>query len=360
MGYCAIVPLAVPNAAHWHYIRALKTAGISHIIAVESPGSPDEQEGGVFAAGIRPAVDGYHAIPAAKGMGVGGAIKAALAHYAAHAAGYGTKGVFIDCFAALSACGMADLCRESERRPNSLVYVKRERGGFFFSAAMRVLCKQALPRLYVFAAAVPNALVGVCQKAAGTSSGFMLNMAILCAGAGVPIATIPAQRMEKPLRGRLATRTMADRLVYFYTFTGSLLRFVANAALSGGLDFAVYALMARFALVFLPDTTRLFLSSLTARIASSSVNYALNRRLPFVTNNRLAPTILKYYTLWAIQLGLSFSLVWALHTAFGLSELIAKLCVDPVLGFFSYQIQMRWVFTQKPTHTTDFSYKQEG
>ena len=77
------------------------------------------------------------------------------------------------------------------------------------------------------------------------------------------------------------------------------------------------------------------------------VNYTCNRRLPYVQNKKIGPTVAKYYCLWLAQLMLSFVGVWAACTGLHMDDMLAKLLVDALLAVASYQVQLRWVFSEK-------------
>ena len=64
-------------------------------------------------------------------------------------------------------------------------------------------------------------------------------------------------------------------------------------------------------------------------------------------NKKIGPTVAKYYCLWLAQLMLSFVGVWAACTGLHMDDMLAKLLVDALLAVASYQVQLRWVFSEK-------------
>ena len=89
------------------------------------------------------------------------------------------------------------------------------------------------------------------------------------------------------------------------------------------------------------------IAAVLARILSSLFNYLCNRRLPQMRRKAFWPTAARYYVLWVFQLAGSVLGTWALCTAFGANELLAKYAVDILLSLLSYQVQLRWVFGGK-------------
>ena len=91
----------------------------------------------------------------------------------------------------------------------------------------------------------------------------------------------------------------------------------------------------------------MLISTVVARIFSSIVNFVFNRFITFGGKLISKRSIIKYYTLWFIQLMLSYVMVLVFSTLFGGGEIIIKLIVDLVLALASYQIQLKWVFKRK-------------
>ena len=347
MSDCVVLPCVVPTPAFWEHIRALKEQGFSHIIAVELP-APAGLPGGVFAQDIRPDIEGYHALCAEARDGTGVALRKALAWYAQNLPALGTRGVVIDARADCPPCVAAALAHDSTLFPDALVALRRAKGGRFSGLVMRVLCGVSVPRADWYTLALPNALVPVAKNVTGNDNDFLVNMAVLLAKSGVPVRPGGYSAAPREQTGPFSARRPFGGLAHAKALVQGLAAFIINAALSGVVSVIVYALLVKLALLGLPDGPRLFLSEFGARTTSSVINYTLNRRLFFTGQGQVFSTAVKYYALLVTQSMLSFLGVWGLH-ALGFDEVIAKICIDAVLGFFSYQAQMRWVFRQRET-----------
>ena len=131
--------------------------------------------------------------------------------------------------------------------------------------------------------------------------------------------------------------------------TGQLLRglgqYGLSSVLSAAADVFVYALLVKWALAGLPQSARILCAAVLARLLSSVVNYALNRRLPYVQTREIRQTAVRYYILLTVQLACSVSGAWLL-TALGVDELAAKWTTDLLLAAGSYQVQLHWVFAK--------------
>jgi glycosyltransferase involved in cell wall biosynthesis len=131
---------------------------------------------------------------------------------------------------------------------------------------------------------------------------------------------------------------------------GLILKYLCSSAAASVVDVLMYYLIKRADLTLglaLPST---FGAAFIARIISSLLNYVINAKVVFkdVANVK---TLVKYYGLAAIQIGVSAGLVYliehVLHiTTPGLST-VFKVIVDTVLFFFSFRIQHKWVFNEK-------------
>ena len=93
-----------------------------------------------------------------------------------------------------------------------------------------------------------------------------------------------------------------------------------------------------------------FLTTGIARVISAVVNYTINYRWVFRSDETGAKSAAKYFTTAVLQYGASYvlcSLVFGLAAKAGIvgfGRTLLKLLVDGFLFFVSYQVQKRWVF----------------
>ena len=86
-------------------------------------------------------------------------------------------------------------------------------------------------------------------------------------------------------------------------------------------------------------------SNYGARVFSSLLNFALNRRLVFKTKNAKG-AFWKYIATCVLIIVLSTLGIKAL-SALGMAKWLAKIICDTLLYFLSYRIQRSWVFKEK-------------
>ena len=221
---------------------------------------------------------------------------------------------------------------------------KSAAGNRLISKAMNALYGIRLDDTQTGLRALPNRLLPVLEKLPGDRYEYELNMLIQANRLCVPFVTLPIQTLYFDNNAGSHFRAVADTLRIVLLLCRGLVQYALSSAASAVVDVVFYGLMVKLVLNELPFAQRLTLAAAAARMISSVVNYGCNRKLPYVQNQRILPTLLRYYALWACQLAASIGLVWALHVWLGTDELWAKLLVDLLLAAASYQVQMRWVF----------------
>ena len=97
---------------------------------------------------------------------------------------------------------------------------------------------------------------------------------------------------------------------------------------------------------------RIALATVGARVVSTIVNFCLNRKVVFKSENSVGGTLVRYYILAVCQMTASFLLVnlvaeRLLGMTAGVGESIVKFVVDMCLFAISFQVQKHWVFAKR-------------
>src|SRR5690606_28251913 len=87
--------------------------------------------------------------------------------------------------------------------------------------------------------------------------------------------------------------------------------------------------------------TRITVSTIIARIASSVFNYIVNKEVVFKSKESNNKTIYKYFSLVIVQLLTSAFLVTIIYKMTGVPEAFIKMIVDVFLFLISYRIQKK-------------------
>ncbi len=157
----------------------------------------------------------------------------------------------------------------------------------------------------------------------------------------IPIQTIYPENVEDHVSH---FRTFKDSVNVFWVMIKNLAAYFGSSAVSSVLDVAAFYLLAHVILVDISAVNTL-IATISARVLSSIVNFTLNYK--FVFNGMKKRSIIKYYILWACQLGASYSIVFLFGNVIGWNLTIVKVIGDLGLAILSYQIQRSWVFRKK-------------
>lgn len=129
-----------------------------------------------------------------------------------------------------------------------------------------------------------------------------------------------------------------------------IFKFLASSLCSFAVDIllftAVNLLLARTSA---SPELRLLLATAGARIISSLVNYSMNRKVVFRSEESVGKSLPRYYLLCVCQAAVSYGLVYFIADMLfrlngSLLETLIKFAVDMCLFFVSFRIQQKWVF----------------
>ncbi len=172
---------------------------------------------------------------------------------------------------------------------------------------------------------------------------YEMNMLITAKSEGIKLCETPiTTHYEKNHSSHF--KTFSDSWRVTTTLFGGMLRFIAAALVAGVVDIGAFFLIDYIVIGnALPLSLSLLISTVASRTLSSVVNFLFNRFVTFKgkTGNG---SVLKYYALWLVQMGLSYGFVFLFTYLFGGGEIFVKLVVDLLLSLFSYKIQQVWVF----------------
>lgn len=130
-----------------------------------------------------------------------------------------------------------------------------------------------------------------------------------------------------------------------YRIYKEILKFSASSFLSFLTDYSLYSIMT--VLIKGLGTPGLMASNVTARVISSGLNYTLNRRFVFKSENEVWKSALKYFALAAaILIGDTFVLN-SIVTKTGLNPYAAKLITELFFFIISWVIQHLFIFKRE-------------
>ena len=159
----------------------------------------------------------------------------------------------------------------------------------------------------------------------------------------VPILEITIETIypENPEDHVTHFKAIRDSLKIVGVVIKNLNLYILSSILSGVLDVFVFYLLSSVILGNISALNTL-IATVTARVASSLLNFFLNRKYVFAGKSN--KSMIRYYILWFCQLGASYGLIFLFGNVLGLPMTPMKLAGDLLLALFSYQIQKLWVF----------------
>ena len=168
---------------------------------------------------------------------------------------------------------------------------------------------------------------------------------LLAAGrCGVSIREISIRTVYLEGNKRSHFRPIRDSAAIY----GQIFRFLLSSLMGFGVDLLGFALLnALLERMGVSAEIRLLAATAAARAVSSLCNYAANRSLVFQSVHSHSRTLPRYYLLCVVQAAASYCGTYLLYRYLLLPEVWAKVVVDTLLFFASFQIQRRWIFCSR-------------
>ena len=350
-GSCIVIPAYQPNKLLPDYVRALRNVTDSPIIVVDDGSDP----------ACRPWFEQSEAVPGVtllrheQNRGKGAALKTAFI-WIRRELPQTTCVVTADCDGQHSVEDVMRVIEACHANPGALVLGCRTfgpetpkrslRGNRFTSCVMKILYNIDLEDTQTGLRGIPACMLGPLCTLRGERYEYELNMLILARREIIPMVVVPIQTIYFNNNAGSHYRTVADSLRVAGQMFRGLGQYGLSSTLSAVIDVFLYAVFVKWIMNALPQSARILLGGLAARLISSVVNYTMNRRLPYVQTKSVRQTAGRYYALWFVQMICSVFGAWLL-ALLGLGELLSKWIVDLLLAVASYQVQLRWVFAKR-------------
>lgn len=176
---------------------------------------------------------------------------------------------------------------------------------------------------------------------------YELNMLIKVRHRNLGIKTIPIKTLYFDNNSGSHYSTIKDSVPIFLRLISGIIQYSGSTIVSGLLDILTFFLLNTFVLNASSAPLRIFLSTVIARVISSICNYLMNRKLIFADTDTPYRSAVRYYILCICLMMTSYGFVYVASLSWHVNESVIKLMVDFILGFVSYQLQLRWVFHNK-------------
>ncbi len=217
-------------------------------------------------------------------------------------------------------------------------------GNHLTSAVFKGLYGSSLSDTQTGLRGLPNQqLDWICQLK-GNRFEFEINMLIQGRKRGVALQQVPISTIYYDNNAGSHYQTIRDSWPIFLALISGLVEYILSAAISGIVDLGLFLFLNSLFADIQNTGLRLAFALGPARIASSTINYTLNRRLVFGSGRLKRSSAPRYYLLWGCQLLLAWALVFIGELSLPIHVAWIKIMVDLLLALLSYQIQLRWVF----------------
>lgn len=205
-----------------------------------------------------------------------------------------------------------------------------------------LLCRRKISDTQTGLRAIPRTMLPGLIGLAGERFDFETNMLLFFSRNKVAIKEISIQTIYLEDNATSHFHAVFDslsilRLIFVFAF---------SSAVCAALDVGCYWLIITL-LSALPLRERVLAATIVSRAISSAVNFSFNRNAVFGSNNSLSHTLPRYYLLCVCQFICSWAGVWGLTLIIGGSSVLAKIIVDTLLFFASFNIQRHWVFSDQ-------------
>ena len=237
------------------------------------------------------------------------------------------------------------VCEEAENFPDSLILGSRSfdsdvplrsrfgntvtRMVYRLSSGVRVYDTQT--GLRAFTSRLVPAMLGI----SGSRYEYEMNVLMEMPRQHIPIREVPIETVY--LDGNSSSHF--DTLRDSFRIYREILKYSASSLISFLCDYGLFCLLILW-------TGSAVFSNITARVFSSILNFSLNRKFVFGSEQKLSVSALRYFALAALVLLLNTLILRALAYT-GISSYAAKILTEVILFIFSYCVQNRFVFRKE-------------
>ena len=195
----------------------------------------------------------------------------------------------------------------------------------------------------------PTAIIKDFLDIAGERFEYETKMLIFCFQKEIPIKEVVIETIYFNDNSETHFNPIIDSIKIYKVTLSPFLKYIASAVSSFILDILSFKWILALLLAFrnIEGAAVITIATVAARIISSTFNFYLNKKFVFEYEKNTKESLLKYYSLCAVQMLISaffVTLVWK-HTKY--PETSIKIVVDSILFLLSYFIQQRWVFKRK-------------
>ena len=195
----------------------------------------------------------------------------------------------------------------------------------------------------------PTAIIKDFLDIAGERFEYETKMLIYCFQKEIAIKEVLIETIYFDDNSETHFNPVIDSIKIYRVTLSPFLKYIASAISSFILDILSFKWILAILIAFgnIERASIITISTIVARIISSTFNFYLNKKFVFKYEKNTKKSLLKYYSLCIIQMLLSaifVTMVWK-YTKF--PETRIQIVGDSILFLLSYFVQHRWVFKRK-------------
>lgn len=175
---------------------------------------------------------------------------------------------------------------------------------------------------------------------------YEINMLIYAVRKSVYIKEIPIETVYIDNNSETHFRPIKDSWKIYKVIFSNFIKYMCSSLISCAVDLLGFQICL-MVLSKISVGSRIFYSTIIARIVSSVVNFVINKKVVFENEDKSKGQLIKYYILCVAQMLTSAVLVIGLNNLVAGEEVIKKVIVDSILFFISYHIQRKFIFKEK-------------
>jgi putative flippase GtrA len=340
----ALIPSYQPDTRLLEVLEALSALGMGEVVVDDGSGM-----------GYRPLFDlapsGTTVISCVDNRGKGAALKVGLRYIQEHYSA-DTVVVTVDDDGQHAALDAERCARVAAENPSALVLgcrsfegegvpLRSRVGNLVTRLVFKVVSGRRVSDTQTGLRAFSAGLISTLLEVGGERYEYEMNVLLACAGDSVDIAEVPIQTIYEDGNERSHFHPVCDSLLIYR----GILKFVGSSFVSFLADYALFGLLS---LALAPvGAASVIAANVLARAVSATLNYNLNRRYVFRSDEGVATTAVRYALLAASILAVNTLLLWLLADIVGVPALVAKLCVELMLLVVNWVVQNEVVFRGK-------------
>lgn len=350
-----LIPSLEPDDRLPAYIQKLKEGGFAHIVVVDDGSGPSYQPVFEQAEKVKDTIVLHHEINRGKGVALKTGYRYIIENLpdisgviTADADGQHTVR---DCLhlAEELITGKRALYLGSRDFNLENIPPKSRKGNKITSAVFKLLYGQYLPDTQTGLRAFRKEELPFMTGVDGERYEYEMKVLIACSRSGIPMIPVTIETIYENDNAGTHFHPVRDSWRIYKVILGSFFRFMSVSLVCFLID-QILALVLRKWILPPAGLTRgtmmnLQVSGWSARLFSSVINFMLNKNLVFQMKGKAGKPALRYALLCIAVITISNAGVWMLGQI-GMADWIAKILMDTMLYFLSYQAQERWVFKE--------------